>query len=345
MSIIITLLILSVLIVVHEFGHFIVARLNGVQVEEFSLGMGPLLYQKCSAKSGTQYSVRLFPIGGYVKMLGEEGEGDEPEAAADLEKAFYTKSIWRRMSVIAAGPLMNFVIAVPFFIVAFAGLGVPSNEPIIGVALEGGAGFAAGLEDGDRVLAIDGKPIETWQQLAQAIRDSQGQEMTLEVERDGRQLTINATAELDATQNTYLLNIQQAVERRSILSAVQMGFTETYEFTKQIILSFVGMFTGQIEAELTGPVGMTTVVGQIAQNGVFQLLLFIGVLSINLGIVNLFPLPALDGGRLFFMLIEAFRGKPVDPSKENMVHFIGLIALMCLMVIITYQDIMRLIGS
>ncbi len=343
MSIIITILMLSVLIVVHEFGHFIVARLNGVQVEEFSLGMGPLLYKKCAAKSGTQYSLRLFPIGGYVKMLGEEG--DEPEEPADLEKAFYTKSIWRRMAVIAAGPLMNFVIAVPFFIIAFAGLGVPSNEPVVGVALEGGAGFAAGLEDGDRVLAIDGQPMETWQQLAQTIRDSEGREMTLEVERDGQRLTINATAELDAAQDAYLLSIQQAVERRSILSAVKMGFTETYQFTKQILVSFVGMFTGQIEAELTGPVGMTTVVGQIAQNGVFQLLLFFGVLSINLGIVNLFPLPALDGGRLFFMLIEALRGRPVDPSKENMVHLIGLVALMCLMVVITYQDIMRLIGS
>lgn len=193
-------------------------------------------------------------------MLGEEG--DEPEAPADLEKAFYTKSIWRRMAVIAAGPLMNFVIAVPFFIIAFAGLGVPSNEPVVGVALEGGAGFAAGLEDGDRVLAIDGQPMETWQQLAQTIRDSEGRQMTLEVERDGQRLTINATAELDAAQDAYLLSIQQAVERRSILSAVKMGFTETYQFTKQILVSFVGMFTGQIEAELTGPVGMTTVEGR-----------------------------------------------------------------------------------
>lgn len=340
MSVVWTIIILSVLIVVHEFGHFLLARLNGVRVEEFALGMGPKIIGRFS-KKGTFFAWRLFPIGGYCKMSGEDGgEGDD-------EAAFYNKSVPRRISIIVAGPLMNFVLAFVLFIFAFMGMGVPSDAPIIGRVMDGYPAAVAGIEDGDKILAVAGIDISTWQQAIEIIQQEgkEGEPLSLLLERDGESFSLDVSPEIIGDNARPMLGIEQSIEKANLWGSIKLGLYNTYSFTKQILMAFVYMFTGQVEVELAGPVGMAGIVGTVASSGMLNLLVLAGIISINLGIINLLPLPALDGGRVVFMIIEGIRGKAIDPDKEAMVHFIGIMALFALMILVTYQDIVKLIAQ
>jgi len=337
MSIVWTLLILGVLIFVHELGHFAVAKANDVRIEEFSMGMGPKLLSKKTKE--TQYALRLFPIGGFVKMAGEDGEEKEDP------RSFSSKSVLRRIAILVSGPFMNFVLALVFFVIAFMALGVPSNEPVIGRVLEGYPAITAGLEDGDRILAMNGKTMDTWEEAITVIRENTGEPITMKIQRNQEILTVDITPVAEAGVEYPMLGIEQSIEKANLFSSVKLGLYNTYSFTKQIIMAFVYMFTGQMKVEVAGPVGMTSIVGDVAQNGLMNLLVLTGILSINLGIINLLPLPALDGGRVVFAAIEGIRGKALDPAKEGMVHFIGLMALFALMILVTYQDIIKLIAK
>ncbi len=337
MSIVWTILILGVLIFGHELGHFILARVNDVRVEEFALGMGPKLFG--IRPKETQYSLRLFPIGGYVKMVGEDG-GEENDP-----RSFAKKSIPRRISILVAGPLMNFVLALVLFVIAFMGLGVPSDQPVIGNVLEGYPAVTAGLQDNDRILAMNGNEVKTWEEAITYIRENTGEAITMTIQRGEETKSVTVTPVKETGVAYPMLGIEQSIEKANLFSSIKLGLYNTYSFTKQILMAFVYMFTGQMQVELAGPVGMTSIVGDVAKNGLMNLLALAGILSINLGIINLLPLPALDGGRVVFAAIEGIRGKALDPNKEAMVHFIGLMALFALMILVTYQDIAKLVAK
>jgi regulator of sigma E protease len=335
MSIVYTIIILCILIVTHEFGHFIVAKINGIYVEEFSLGMGPKLVQW--GKKETKYSIRLFPIGGYVKMEGEDEDSDNP-------RAFCNKGVLARMAVVFAGPFMNFVFAIIFFMVAFMYFGTPSSDSIIGEVTPDGPAYEAGLQDGDIVMAINGNEVSTWEDMTSYIQPAGGESLSLKVNRDGEIFETQIVPEYNDEYGYALIGITQHIEKANIFQSIKLGCVETYEFTVLLIQSLYQMVTGQMAVDVAGPVGMVSIVGQYANEAFMYLFMLAGILSINLGIINLLPFPALDGSRLVFLAIEGIRRKPVPSEKEAMVHFVGIVILLGLMVVITVNDIGRLVG-
>lgn len=328
-----SIIIFGLLILVHEFGHFITAKRNDVKVDEFSLGMGPKLFD--IKKGETVYTLRLLPLGGYVRMAGmEDPEDHDP-------RGFNRKTVLQRMAIIFAGPFMNFVTAIILFIIAFMGVGVPSNTNIIGEVLEGQPAAEVGLQTGDRIVEINGEKITTWQDLVTIIHESPEQRIILTVSRNDQEQKVAVVPKKDAETGYGLIGIMQSWEKKGLVSATVLGLQQTYDFTKLLIVSIIQMITGAIKPELAGPVGVVSMVGEVSQFGLGSLMTFAGILSINLGLINLFPIPALDGSRLVFLGLEGLRGRPVDPEKENFIHLVGFVLLMALMVVITYQDILR----
>lgn len=334
-SVIYTIIILCVLIVTHELGHFLVAKLNGIYVQEFSLGMGPKLLQW--GKKETKYSLRLFPIGGYVAMEGEDEESENP-------RAFCNKGVLARMSVVFAGPFMNFVFAIIFFAVAFMYFGTPSPYAVIGEVSEGSPAASAGLMTGDVVQSVDGKSVETWEDMTACIQAAADKTLSLQLERGSEVITTEVTPQYNEENQRYLIGVTQNIEKANLWQSIKLGCKQTYEFTTLLIVSLYKMLTGQMAVDVAGPVGMVSIVGDYAQNALMYLFMLAGMLSVNLGIINLIPFPGLDGSRLVFLGIEGVRGKPVPSDKEAMVHFVGLVLLMGLMVVITVNDIGRLMG-
>lgn len=335
MSIIYTLIIICVLVLVHEFGHFIVAKKSGVLVEEFSLGMGPRLLGWQWGE--TEYSLRLLPIGGYVKMPGEDGESDDP-------RAFCNKSVWVRMAVTFAGPLMNLVIAVLFFLVAFMYFGTPATNGLIGTVAENSPAATAGLQSGDVITELNGQAVGSWTDVTAYMANVQvGEEVTVGYERDGAAHTVALTT-MANDEGRALLGVTQGIRKADFVTSLKLGFATTVSFTVMIIQSLADMVTGAAAVDVAGPVGMVSMVGEYADVGLMYLFLFAGMLSVNLGVMNLLPIPALDGARLVFLIIEALRGKPIDRDREAMVHMVGFVLLMTLMLVITYFDINKLIS-
>lgn len=339
MSIVYTLIILCVLVLVHEFGHFIVAKKCGVLVEEFSIGMGPQLFSR--KRGETTYSIRAFPIGGFVNMLGEAEGSDNP-------RAFCNKSVWARMAITFAGPLMNLLIAVVFFLVAFMYFGTPAANGLIGTVGENTPAELAGLVSGDVIVSLQAEgeaaaAIANWDDIAAFMANVQpGETVTVGYSRGGA----NFTASLVTAANENggaILGVTQGIQRADILGSLTLGFATTVNFTVLVLQSLWQMITGAAPVEVAGPVGMVTLVGEYADVGLMYLFLFAGMLSVNLGVMNLLPIPALDGARLLFLLVEAVRRKPVDRDKEAMVNMIGFMVLMGLMLLVTYFDITKLI--
>jgi regulator of sigma E protease len=332
-SIGVTILILGLLIFVHELGHFLVAKMVGIKVHEFALGMGPLVW---SRKSGeTLYSLRALPIGGFNRMAGmEPGEENDP-------RGFNAKSVGQRMGVIAAGSLMNFMLAIVLFVIFFMGIGTVSNK-IAGV-LEGSPAQMAGLEPGDRIVAVDGRDTSTWEQLTAAIRAKPEQEIQLIVNRGGEQLQVVLTTLRDEQENVGLIGVRPSIEKKGFFESIWLGIKLSVSLIVLIVQQLFLMIGGQVPADVAGPVGMVQIVGEAVNFGIGTILQFAAMLSLNLGIINLFPIPALDGSRLVFLAVEGVRGRPINPEKENFLHFIGFVLLIGLMILITYQDVWRIL--
>lgn len=325
------------MIITHEFGHFIMAKINGIYVYDFNLGMGPKIF---SFKKGeTEYVIRPFPIGGSVRMMGEDENNDDP-------RSFNQKTVWQRMAVIFAGPFMNFITAIVLFMIVFMMLGTPSDKNVVGEAFAGQAAEAAGIMAGDTIESINGEDISGWTQMITVMNEqAPGQVLNIGIERNGQSMNISVKPYFDEDYGRYMIGIKPTTERTGVITAIWLGLKQSYEFTKLLLVALFQMITGQIAPDVAGPVGVVTIVGQAAAMGIQNLLMLAGFLSINLGVLNLFPFPALDGSRLVFLAIEGVRGKPFNREKEGMVHLIGLAVLMCLMVVITYKDILRLINN
>lgn len=333
MTIIAALLLFGVIILIHEFGHFIFAKKNGITVHEFSIGMGPKLFGK--EKNGTMYSIRILPIGGYVSMEGEDEESNKPGS-------FGTKSILQRASVIFAGPFFNLVLAVIFLIPVFIYMGSPTTTLEI---LENSPAAKANLQSGDIVKSINGKEVNSWNEFTKVISSSKGEELSIAVDRNNKTVKVNVMPEKNE-DGTYKIGVTYKKDR-SIISAIKQSFIQTGQITIQMITFLKQMITGTVPGGLTnsvaGPVGVISIVSGAAKTGIMNLLYLGSIISLNLGIINLVPFPALDGGRLLLLFIEWIRGgKKINPDKEAMINMIGFCALMAFMVFITYNDVTKL---
>lgn len=342
MSIIIALIIFSLIILFHELGHFLLAKFNGVTVLEFSLGMGPRILSK--EWRGTRYSLKLLPFGGSCMMLGEDEEAGE-------EGSFGSKSVWARISVIAAGPIFNFIMAFLASVVVIAMAGYDPAE--VYKVYEDYPAAEAGIQAGDIITKINGKNIHVAREVTNYVAFHQGETYTVTYERDGE----SHVAVVEPVQNEngkYIMGLAagSTYQKGNVLTTLKYSVYEVKYWIDLTLESLKMLFKGQVGVkEMSGPVGVVNVIGEtytesakISMFAVIVNMLNIAILlSANLGVMNLLPIPALDGGRLVFLVIEAIRGKRVNPEREGMVHFIGLMALMVLMVVVLYNDVMRLL--
>lgn len=336
MTILMAILMIGVLVVAHELGHFLAAKANGILVQEFAVGMGPVIFSRQFGE--TRYSLRLLPIGGFARMAGEES--DEEDNYVPEDRRYDRKPLYARALVSVAGPLANFLLAIVLFAVVFMFVGVPSSAPIVGTVEPGWPAAAADLAAGDKIVSIEGVEINSWQDVHTEISARTEQSLSIVLERTGQRLTVQVTPRNE--NGRPQIGIGPSIERFSFLGSIKMGWQETFWFTKQIVELLGNMITGVIPAEGAGPIGLIVMVGQVAATGLVNLLTFAAIISIQFGLFNLLPIPALDGSRLVFFAIEAVRGKPIDPEKENFVHFVGFMLLMAFMVLVTFKDLQRL---
>ena len=338
---------LGVLIVFHEFGHFLLAKLSGVGVLTFSVGFGPkLLVRK---KGETEYALSAFPLGGYVKMIGENP--DEEVAEVDVEKSFAHKSLLKRVAIVVAGPGFNLLLAVFLFMVVFTFYGVPVMSTNISDVEKGSPAEKAGIVKGDRITAIEGKPIKEWEELSTTIKSSAGKPLNLQVRRGTE--TVNLTVQPNRKEgrnvfgerrDDWLIGIssQATIEKGQAGRSVARAFYQTYDISKLTLQAFYKMILGDVSPRnIGGPIMIAQMAGQQAQEGVGSFLAFLAVLSINLGVLNLLPVPVLDGGHLLFFMVEAVIRKPVAIKYREMAQQVGICLLALLMVYAFYNDIVR----
>ncbi|MGV2620088.1 RIP metalloprotease RseP [Halobacillus sp. ACCC02827] len=409
------ILMFGLLVFVHEWGHLIFAKRAGMLAREFAIGFGPKIF--AFTRNETLYTIRLLPVGGYVRVAGEDPEIVELKAGhhiglefnqegkvnriivnnkskhpharvievekADLdhnlliegyeidedEKLFFevdpkamfvmdeketqiapydrqfaSKTVPQRAMQLFAGPLMNFVLAIILFLILGFAQGVPSDEAKLGTIQDNSPADQAGLMAGDRVTAVDGQSVDTWEEFTTIIREHPDEEVALTLQRNDQTQEVNVTPAAVEAQDITIgqVGVSRAFED-SFAKKLTFGFTQTYEWSTLILTNLGKLVTGQFSLDmLSGPVGIYDATDQVVQTGFTNFVMWTAILSINLGIVNLLPLPALDGGRLLFVGLEGIRGKPIDPQKEGMVHFIGFALLFLLMLVVTWNDIQRL---
>ena len=340
MTLIYFILILGITICIHEFGHFIFAKKAGVHVYEFSLGMGPLLKQWERKGDETVYSVRLFPIGGYVSMAGEEIDDDDKVPA---KKRLYNKTWGQRFMTIVAGVMFNFILAMVIFFILGLISGTPSKHAYISELEEGMPAYSSGLVVGDKIVKMNGKGIDADLLLLELMVNGK-KEVTLTIEHeDGKRedIVMKPKKQKDDSYK-YGFGITTKVEK-GLFHAIKYAFTKTISLVNQMIHILFYLFTGKLALNnLSGPVGIYEVVGETAKAGLLNLVYLLGYISLNVGFMNLLPIPAFDGGRLLFLIIEKIKGSKVNPKTENLIHSIGMFFLLGLMLIITYNDIVRI---
>lgn len=338
----------GLMVMVHELGHYMVAKWLGIKILEFSFGFGPKIvgYQG----KDTLYAWRLIPLGGFVRLHGMDPEtndnGVATIASPNDEQSFMNKRVWQRIAVIVAGPLMNFFLAIVIFVAVFAYMGIPTPVNQIGSLIKDKPAEKAGLLVGDRIIAIDNVPTKDWTLLTETIHAKPNQTLVLTIDRANHQENIKLTTEKDPQTGNGMIGIapppEIIYEKASLPQSVRLGLKQTYDFTKFILVSLIQMITRKIPADVGGPVAIAQAIGEGAQGGFANLLGLTAVLSIQLGLINLFPIPALDGSRIIFLLVEGLRRKPLAPEKENLIHLAGFVLLLMLMLAITYHDIVRL---
>ena len=417
-AIIAFLFVFSVIVIIHEFGHYYFAKKAGILVREFAIGMGPKIFQV--RKGETVYTLRLLPIGGYVRMAGHDEDEQEIKpgmmitieldkenivqklnfdehliiensvpfqieevdlhrsmtlsgyfvnseekvnltvskqatiiesdgtevVVAPIERQFNSASLWNRIKTNAAGPMNNFILSIIIFIiVGFMQGGVPSNDPVIGQVSDQSAAHEAGLQTSDKIISIDGVDIHSWDEMTSIVRSSADKTLSMTIQRNGDTKNISITPKSVEGQNGSKIG-QLGVTRtldNSILSILGYGFTQTISVIVLVLSALGSIFTKGFNLnQLGGPVAIYSLTSQVAKNGLIDLLSFMGMISANLGVMNLLPIPALDGGKLVLNFIEGIRKKPLDPEKEGYLTIAGAIFLFALMLLVTWNDIMKL---
>ena len=417
-AIIAFLFVFSVIVIIHEFGHYYFAKKAGILVREFAIGMGPKIFQV--RKGETVYTLRLLPIGGYVRMAGHDEDEQEIKpgmmitieldkenivqklnfdehliiensvpfqieeadlhrsmtlsgyfvnseekvnltvskqatiiesdgtevVVAPIERQFNSASLWNRIKTNAAGPMNNFILSIIIFIiVGFMQGGVPSNNPVIGQVSDQSAAHEAGLQTSDKIISIDGVDIHSWDEMTSIVRSSADKTLSMTIQRNGDTKNVSITPKSVEGQNGSKIG-QLGVTRtldNSILSILGYGFTQTITVVVMVLSALGSIFTKGFNLnQLGGPVAIYSLTSQVAKNGLIDLLSFMGMISANLGVMNLLPIPALDGGKLVLNFIEGIRKKPLDPEKEGYLTIAGAIFLFALMLLVTWNDIMKL---
>lgn len=417
-AIIAFLFVFSVIVIIHEFGHYYFAKKAGILVREFAIGMGPKIFQV--RKGETVYTLRLLPIGGYVRMAGHDEDEQEIKpgmmitieldkenivqklnfdehliiensvpfqieeadlhrsmtlsgyfvnseekvnltvskqatiiesdgtevVVAPIERQFNSASLWNRIKTNAAGPMNNFILSIIIFIiVGFMQGGVPSNDPVIGQVSDQSAAHEAGLQTSDKIISIDGVDIHSWDEMTSIVRSSADKTLSMTIQRNGDTKNVSITPKSVEGQNRSKIG-QLGVTRtldNSILSILGYGFTQTITVVVMVLSALGSIFTKGFNLnQLGGPVAIYSLTSQVAKNGLIDLLSFMGMISANLGVMNLLPIPALDGGKLVLNFIEGIRKKPLDPEKEGYLTIAGAIFLFALMLLVTWNDIMKL---
>ncbi len=417
-AIIAFLFVFSVIVIIHEFGHYYFAKKAGILVREFAIGMGPKIFQV--RKGETVYTLRLLPIGGYVRMAGHDEDEQEIKpgmmitieldkenivqklnfdehliiensvpfqieeadlhrsmtlsgyfvnseekvnltvskqatiiesdgtevVVAPIERQFNSASLWNRIKTNAAGPMNNFILSIIIFIiVGFMQGGVPSNDPVIGQVSDQSAAHEAGLQTSDKIISIDGVDIHSWDEMTSIVRSSADKTLSMTIQRNGDTKNVSITPKSVEGQNGSKIG-QLGVTRtldNSILSILGYGFSQTISVIVLVLSALGSIFTKGFNLnQLGGPVAIYSLTSQVAKNGLIDLLSFMGMISANLGVMNLLPIPALDGGKLVLNFIEGIRKKPLDPEKEGYLTIAGAIFLFALMLLVTWNDIMKL---
>lgn len=417
-AIIAFLFVFSVIVIIHEFGHYYFAKKAGILVREFAIGMGPKIFQV--RKGETVYTLRLLPIGGYVRMAGHDEDEQEIKpgmmitieldkenvvqklnfdeqliiensvpfqieeadlhrtmtlsgyfvnseekvnlmvskqatiiesdgtevVVAPIERQFNSASLWNRIKTNAAGPMNNFILSIIIFIiVGFMQGGVPSNDPVVGQVSDQSAAQEAGLQTSDKIISIDGVDIHSWDEMTSIVRSSADKTLSMSIQRNGDTKNVSITPKSVEGQNGSKIG-QLGVSRtldNSILSILGYGFTQTITVVVMVLSALGSIFTKGFNLnQLGGPVAIYSLTSQVAKNGLIDLLSFMGMISANLGVMNLLPIPALDGGKLVLNFIEGIRKKPLDPEKEGYLTIAGAIFLFALMLLVTWNDIMKL---
>jgi len=362
MSIIFFVLVIGLVIIIHELGHFLIAKSNGVGVTEFSIGFGPTLFKW--VKGGTKYSVRLLPFGGYCQMLGDEilfGETEdlENEVVTDDAHAYNKKNVWQRIAIIFAGPAFNFILALLFSFLLVSLIGARTTK--LGAVSEDYPAYAAGLRAGDVITKLDGQSVHLFDEITIYMTLHAGEEMEVTYERDGVSSTATIVPKYDAEAERYLMGIVAGnrEENLSIGNVLKYGWYTFGYNTSVVVKSLELLVTGRGSLDdLSGPIGMAGIVNDIVEEveddtkdeGFFvtaywmiiNMINFVLLLSANLGIMNLLPIPAMDGGKLLLLFVEALRGKPIDKKKEGIVTIIGVVLLLILMAVVMLNDIRKI---
>lgn len=351
-TIVAAIFVLGFLILFHELGHFLVAKRAGVGILKFSIGFGPKIIGKQIGR--TEYVISAVPLGGFVKMVGEDPE--EEVSPADRDIAFQNQSLWTRMAIVLAGPGANLVFAIIAFSLVFVvyGARVPSDVAKVGGVMENMPAAAAGLEMGDVITAVDGTPVTQWDRLSELIRASGGKTLHLTVTRDGARLELAVNPEARPDKNifgetvgtAYVIGIERGFDKQNVgvLQGVGMGFQQTGWWVETLLVSLVKMVQGRIPRDqIGGPILIAQAAGQQARLGLEYLLHFMAVISVNLGVLNLLPIPILDGGHLLFFGAEAILRRPLDTRHREIAQQVGLVLLIGLMAFAFYNDILRVV--
>ena len=342
MTLIYMILMLGIIVFIHEFGHFIFAKKAGIYVYEFSLGMGPRIFKFKRKNDETEYSIRLFPIGGYVQMAGEELEDDKdiPE-----DKKMQSKTWMQRFLTVIAGIMFNFILAIVLLFVVGLIAGAPSNKPYITQVDEGINSSL--IKVNDKILAVNGKKVVFTDTMLLRIHVSNGKPLKLKLEEDGKvkEVTLNPIEVNEDGKTVYKYGIGIGSDvKKGILPAIKYAFTKFASLIAQMTMVIGYLFTGKLGiSSLSGPVGIFNVVGESAKAGFVELIYLTAFISLNVGFMNVLPIPALDGGRILFLIIEKIKGSKVDIKVENTIHAVGFALLMILMVVVTLKDILGII--
>ena len=352
-SVIYFILILGLIVLVHEFGHFIFAKLFKIHVYEFSIGMGPVVWSNKKQRekrikekkkvSETTYCIRLIPIGGFVSLAGE---GNNDDKKVKKEALLQSKPVWQRFLVMFFGAGNNFILAILILLLIGFIYGSPDISTVIPKVINDSPIYEAGIKDGDKIVSINGKTTKTLDDVQLYLTLAGTNETEFVIEREGEVKTYKVTPltgdELEEKQYSFGIQFDNTLERGFIRS-IKFAFLKFYSIARQVFITIKELFIGGVSLkQLSGPVGIYTAVDSTKSAGGYGIMMLIALLSVNVGIMNLIPFPAFDGGRIVFLLIEKIKGKPIKTETENLIHNIGFYLLLALLLYVTFNDILRL---
>ena len=326
----------GVIVMIHELGHFLTAKACGMRVDEFAIGIGPNVIQK--QKGETLYSIRLLPLGGFNKIAGMDPSEDVGE------RGFNNKPVWQRFIVIAAGATFNFLLAIViyFCIFAFHGTTVPSHEPVIGDTFAGNPAAEAGIQQGDRILTINGQSIQEWKDISQSLQGHSNHVVSVTLDRKGKIISTTVIPRESGDRAVIGINPVMDVKQYGIGESAVYAVTHTGSTIMEMLQGLWNIVTGHSKGDVAGPIGVAQMAGQVAQHGFISLLLFTALLSLNLGVINLLPIPVLDGGHLVLLILEGITGRKLPEKALQYIQMTGVGLLLLVFVYSTFQDILRL---